>query len=367
MLAPNVAGLSFGGSRWEGPALAASAAAHNAAIINRTVAADLDRQAIFDRRREDWQHNHDQSRLELAQIDAQLAQFSEQETATRLQLRLAESTLSQTKANYDFLSKRFTKAQLYQWLNGQFAVLYRQAYDTTLSLCLAAEGAWQYEIADFGRRFIQPGAWNTTYRGLGAGEQLKLGLLNMQAEYLRRNVRELEIRKTISLRQLKSQTTGSAINKPWPEIHDDLKQGQCEFELPHVLFEDDYKDQKHYLRRIKTISVSLPAVVGPYENIRATLTQTSSEVCISPDDPTQVMKGWRANQQIALSTGVDDNGLFTLNFNDERYLPFEYTGAASKWRLAFPNPEAQKDLLESLTDVILHVGYTARVGEVRND
>jgi hypothetical protein len=74
------------------------------------------------------------------------------------------------------------------------------------------------------------------------------------------------------------------------------------------------------------------------------------------------MEGRRPNQQIALSTGIDDNGLFTLSFNDERYLPFEYTGAISKWRLTFPNPEAQKDLLASLTDNIVHLSYTARAG-----
>ncbi len=96
------------------------------------------------------------------------------------------------------------------------------------------------------------------------------------------------------------------------------------------------------------------------KDIRATLTQTSSKVFMAPDDPRQVMEDRRANQQIALSTGVDDNGLFTLNFNDERYLPFEYTGAVSTWQLTFPNPQAQKDLLESLSDVIVHVSYTAR-------
>ncbi|WP_447767999.1 Tc toxin subunit A-related protein [Pseudomonas kilonensis] len=362
MLVPNVAGFSFGGSRWEGPALAASAAAHSSAIITRTIAADLDRQAIFDRRREDWQHAYDQSQLELTQIDAQLAQSTEQEIATRLQLRLAESTLSQTKTHYDFLSKRFTKAQLYQWLNSQFAALYRQAYDTTLSLCVAAEHCWQYEIGDFDTRFIQPGVWNTTYRGLGAGEQLKLSLLNMQAKYLRCNERELEIRKTISLRQLKDQTATSTINEPWLDMHAALKKGQCDFELPHDLFENDYKGQKHYLRRIKTVSVSLPTIIGPYENIRATLTQTSSKVYMSADAKGRVMENLRANQQIALSTGVDDNGLFTLTFNDERYLPFEYTGAVSKWQLTFPNPEAQRDMLESLTDIIVHVSYTARAG-----
>ncbi len=344
-----------------GAALAASAAAHSAAIISRTVAAQLDRQAAFDRRRDEWHHAWDQAQLELAQIDAQLAQFTEQETATRLQLRLAESTLSQAKANYDFLSKRFTKAQLYQWLNSQFAALYRQAYDATLALCLAAEACWQYEVANFDTRFIHPGAWHATYRGLGAGELLKMNLLKMHAEYLRRHERELEIRKTVSLRELKRQIPTS-INKEWPHIHADLKKGTYEFELTQQLFEDDYKDQQHYLRRIKTISVSLPAVIGPYENIRATLTQTASKVFLSPGDGGRALESRRANQQIALSTGVDDNGLFTLNFNDDRYLPFEYTGAISKWQLTFPNPEAQKDLLDSLTDVIVHVSYTARVG-----
>ena len=362
MMVPNIFGFSNGGIRWEGAMHAASALAQEAAIADRTAASHLDRTAQFNRRREEWTLARDQSQLELAHIDAQLAQFAEQETATRLQLRLAESTLSQAKASYEFLSKRFTKAQLYQWLNSQFAALYRQAYDATLALCLAAEACWQYEIADFDTRFIQPGAWHTTYRGLGAGEQLKMNLLKMHTEYLRRHERELEIRKTVSLRQLKRPPSTSTLNKEWPHIHADLKKGTYEFELTQQMFEDDYKDQQHYLRRIKTISVSLPALIGPYENVRATLTQTASKVFLSPGDQGKPLESLRANQQIALSTGVDDNGLFTLNFNDDRYLPFEYTGAISKWQLTFPNPEAQKDLLDSLTDVIVHVSYTARVG-----
>jgi len=360
MLAPNIFGFSMGGSRLEGTLHTAAAIAQGAAVSDRASAAHLDRTAQFHRRRQDWILAYDQAHLELTQIDTQLAHFTEQETATRIQLRLAESSLSQAKAHYDFFNKRFTKAQLYQWLNSQFATLYRQAYDATLALCVATQACWQYELADFDRRFIRPGIWNTTYRGLGVGEQLRLSLLNMQAEYLRGHRRELEIRKTVSLRQLKSKTADSTINQQWAEIHADLMRGKCEFELTHELFEDDYKDQQHYLRRIKTISVSLPALVGPYENIRATLTQTASKVFMSADG--QAMESRHASQQIALSTGVDDNGLFTLNFNDDRYLPFEYTGAISTWCLTFPNPEAQRELLESLTDIIVHVSYTARSG-----
>jgi hypothetical protein len=361
MMAPNILGFSNGGMRWEGPMHIASAIAQASAATDRNAALHLDRTAQFNRRREEWTLNRDQAQLELAHIDAQLAHFATQETATRLQLHLAETTLGQTKAIYDFLRKRFTKVQLYQWLNSQFAALYDQAYDATLGLCLAAEACWQYERADFTTCFVQPGAWNTTYRGLGAGEQLKLTLLKMQAEYLQRNERELEVRKTVSLRQLKRKDETSTINKEWMDIHASLKAGSCDFEFTHAMFEDDYQGERHYLRRIKTISVSLPAIVGPYENIRATLTQTSSEVFLSADGNNPV-KSLRASQQIALSTGVDDNGLFTLNFNDERYLPFELTGAISKWRLTFPNHTAQKAMLESLTDIIVHVSYTARVG-----
>jgi hypothetical protein len=108
-----------------------------------------------------------------------------------------------------------------------------------------------------------------------------------------------------------------------------------------------------------------------------TLTQSSSNVLLKIDikgvqyfnDTTQgsaanIMTNPRANQQVAISFGLNDSGLFTLNFGDERYLPFEGTGAVSTWQLAFPNPKSkeQKALLASLNDVIVQVHYTALYG-----
>ena len=139
-----------------------------------------------------------------------------------------------------------------------------------------------------------------------------------------------------------------------------MEQGSCDFELTHKMFEDDWKGQGHYLRRIKTLSVTIPGIVSPYENIRATLTQTSSSMYLSTDTKGPSIKDPRVKQQVALSTGDDDSGLFTLNLLDERYLPFEYTGAVSTWRLTFPNHTAQKAMLESLSDIIVHVKYTAK-------
>jgi len=59
------------------------------------------------------------------------------------------------------------------------------------------------------------------------------------------------------------------------------------------------------------------------------------------------------------STGQNDNGLFEGGLNDERYLPFEGAGAASRWRIDL-DPDCNRFDLETITDIVLHIRYTAR-------
>jgi hypothetical protein len=65
---------------------------------------------------------------------------------------------------------------------------------------------------------------------------------------------------------------------------------------------------------------------------------------------------------IATSSAQNDSGMFELNFRDERYLPFEGAGAISTWQLELPQAIRQVDY-DSITDVLLHLSYTAREGE----
>ncbi|KNC10601.1 toxin, partial [Pseudomonas sp. RIT-PI-a] len=346
-----IVGAGSGGWRLEGATGIATAGAQRVATSSRGAAEALDRTEQYRRRHQEWMQAEEQAQREIEQIDAQLAVHDEQAKVTAEQLRQTEVLVEQAATTYQFLSKRFTSAQLYQWLNGQFATFYYQAYDTTLSLCLAAEACWQYEIADFKTRFVQPGAWKDSYRGLTAGESLKLNLMKMEAAYLQRNDRKLEITKTVSVRRLLE-----TAEKPWTTVVQDLsKDGGLKIELSKALFERDYPDQ--YLRRIKRVSVTLPAVLGPYQNVAAMLTQTYSQVQMSADPDATPWENMRASQQIALSSGMDDDGMFTLNFDDERYLPFEGTGAVSNWNLKFTR--STPELLASLNDVILKISYTA--------
>ncbi|QOY69455.1 neuraminidase-like domain-containing protein [Pseudomonas sp. OST1909] len=363
MLIPNIFGTSNGGVRYEGAFHALQAMSQGMANEQRANAAHLDRSDLFARRAAEWGNALEQARLELAQVDAQLLAYTEQEQHTRLQLRLAQTAFTQARTLYDLLGKRFTNAQLYQWLNGQLATFYYQAYDATLSLCLAAEACWQEERAEWNKHFIQTGLWVRQYRGLSAGEALKQNLLSMSSAYTTQNERLLEITKTVSLGLLHDQDASATGDKPWATLKAELlTNGTLSFELTRKLFDDDYPG--HYLRRIKSVSVSLPATLGPYEDIKAILTQTGNTTHLAPtsDKPeVAAKKDWRARQEIALSNGLNDSGLFTLNFDgDERYLPFEYTGAISTWQLSFPNHKRQEALLKSLTDIIVHLRYTAR-------
>src|SRR5262249_27938075 len=68
-----------------------------------------------------------------------------------------------------------------------------------------------------------------------------------------------------------------------------------------------------------------------------------------------------AAQSIVTSGASNDSGLFETNLRDERFLPFEGAGAESHWQLDLPKDHAAFDYA-TISDVILHVRYTARQG-----
>ncbi|HZB30255.1 MAG TPA: hypothetical protein VE465_08815, partial [Streptosporangiaceae bacterium] len=146
--------------------------------------------------------------------------------------------------------------------------------------------------------------------------------------------------------------------------------GRCEFALTETLFDRDFPG--HYLRQIKSISVAFTTGDGPV-NVNAVLTRIDGKTVLRPDPkavrflldpkgapPDSLRADWRTGQKIALSEvveeGRDDSGVFDLRFDDPRYLPFEGTGAVSRWRLETRRPPA--DLL----DVTIIVKYTAEDG-----
>ncbi|MHC8346663.1 Tc toxin subunit A-related protein [Pseudomonas sp. RT6P73] len=368
-LAPNVFGLSNGGMRYGSVLYAASTVVEVGASVLSQSASIMEMSEQYRRRQAEWTLMRDQAIKEVAQIGKQLDVEKQQQTIQQKQLQQLTQQQSHLKETRDFLSTRFSGEALYQWMTGQLSTLYFQAYDGVMSLCLSTEAAWQYETGVFdGPRFIQPSVWNDRYHGMLVGESLKMGLQRLEQAYLMRNQRKLEIVHTVSLKALLEGEGQS----DWKTTL--LNQGTLGFVLTERHFAERYPG--HYLRQIAAVSVTLPALVGPYQDIRAVLSQICSGFVTQPEiegvqylldktgNSSWVQSNLRAHQQVALSTGMDDSGAFQLSFGEERYLPFEGTGAVSSWQLSFPNHRCddQQKMLASLTDIIVRVRYTARDG-----
>ncbi|MNF24189.1 hypothetical protein D3C76_160350 [compost metagenome] len=362
-----------GGHTRAGAAVSAAAGGLGTYKAGLQIVADrLDISEQYRRRAAEWAFQRDQASAEVEAIDQQLIVQRKTVDMARLQLQQANKAEQQAQDQYRFLKTRSTHAGLYQWLLGQLSTFYFQAYDAVVALCLSGEACWQYEMGDYQSRFIQPNVWFDNYFGLTAGEALKLQLLRMESAYLKRFERRLELVKTISLKALFEQEGTGEWERKLQAIRTG---GKLDFDLPSSLFDSDYPG--HYLRQLVSVSVSLPVVVGPYQDIRALLTQVSSKTVLKPDkramnelyeqddrDSRNILFNPRASQSIGLSSGMNDHGLFQLDFNDERYLPFEGTGAVSSWQLKFPRHDKtpQQGMLETLNDVIVHVRYTALEG-----
>jgi hypothetical protein len=363
---PNVGSpfaMTYGGREIGAAINAASGVFELGSMIANFVSSRSATTAGYDRREQEWRLQATLAGDDVVQVDAQLQANELQMNTARQELALHRKTIEQNTQTEAFLRSKFTNLQLYQWMVGQISTIYFQAYTLALNIARSAQRAYQYEL-NSDRNFIAFGYWDDLHKGLTAGDGLMLALDQLEQAYIDGNARPREIERTVSLLQT------------YPEALLDLQRtGECIFTLPERLFDLDFPGQ--YSRKIKSISLSIPAVLGPYQSIKATLTQLRNDVLLKPNingvkyllgnpnavtpDAGVLRSNWLVNQQVCLSRTQDDAGVFELNFRDERYLPFEGTGAVSSWRLSIPRPTNRFDLA-ALSDVIINLKYTALDG-----
>jgi len=235
--------------------------------------------------------------------------------------------------------------------------VYANAFQLAFDVAKKAERAMQHELGDTSLTYIQSNYLDGT-EGLMAGEKLMFDLRRMETEYTNLNQREYELTKHVSLLQVN------------PLALVQLRAtGTCLVTLPEELF--DLDGPGHYFRRVKSVAVTIPCVTGPYTSVNCTLSLQQSSIRTSADAATGYLRQgaddirfndyYGTLQSIVTSSGQSDSGLFEANLNDERYLPFERVGVISQWQLTLPSDVPQFDF-DTITDVILHIRYTAREG-----
>lgn len=367
-LVPNIFGFAAGGSKYGGVA--------NAVGIGITLAADaasisgtrIMQEEAYRRRREEWEIQRNNAQGEVHQVEAQLTALDVRRESAQLQTTYLKTQQGQLQVGLDFLQNKFSNVALYSWMRGRLASIYFQFYDLAASRCLMAERAWQWTSGE-SRTFIRGGAWQGTWAGLTCGEALMLNLAQLEAAYMKGSRRALEVTRTVSLAELYrsdklaekdrfelASAVSAIIGGDQTEAGSvangiRLENGEliATVTLADLEITGDYPAQLGSQRRIKQVSVSLPALLGPYQDIQAVMNYTGGQQPLPP-----------GCEQMAISQGINDSGMFTPDFNDSRWLPFEGANVAEgSLALRFPQAQGkQEDVLKTLSDIVLHVNYT---------
>jgi len=364
---PNIWGFAFGGTHFGAVAQGVGAGIEITAGTLQGVSDRVGQSEAYRRRLQEWELERDTAESELKEVDAHLATLAIRHEAAVMQKAYLETEYGQARAQHAFIQGQFTGEALYSWLRGRLAAIYYQFYDLTVSRCLMAEEAYRWTTGNDAARFIRPGAWQGTYAGLMAAETLKLNLTQMEQAFLRQDEREKEVTRTVSMADLFQGLSGGNSFTLADKITEMVASGQgsagtsttglrmsggqlqAMVRLSDLNIMQDYPTSIGSKRRIRQVSVTLPTPMGLYQDIRAVLNYGGSMV---------LPQG--CNAQV-VSHGMDDNGQFQLNFNDERWLPFEGIPVDDGGTLTLSFPDAanrQKALLETLSDIILHIRYT---------
>ena len=360
-ISSGVALISEGGSKIsQGVSLGADAI-NMAADILSYVAAMCSISGQWDRRSQEWSYQAQSAGLEVAQIAQQIAAANFRIQIANADYQNQRLQVTNSQAIQNFLTSKYTNQQLYSWMISQISGAYFQCYQMAYGLAQRAELCFRFELGLTTSNYVQFGHWDSLHKGLLAGEGLYSDLKSMEIAYVDQNVREYEIAKSISLVLL------DPIALIWLK-----EKGLCFISLPEALFDIDYPG--HYMRRIKSLSLTIPCVAGPYTSINGTLTLVTNRIrwdstapsrpsayAESPPDDPRFIYDLTATQSIATSSAQNDSGMFEVNFRDERYLPFEGRGAISDWQLELPLGCNAIDF-ETITDIILNLKYTSRKG-----
>lgn len=320
------------------------------------------------RREQEWVHQlNDVLTIEVKQVKNQLI-------AAKLRLFNAQKDLDNHQIQIDhsdqtlrYLRDKFSNQEFYQWQEKELCQLYYQLYECALQVSYQAEKAYNIEKCYSNEQFLNVRLWHNAYRGLLAGERLSAALRNMEKKFMDTNHKMYELTKSISLYREAPRTflmikyNGTSLVK----ISEDL------FAFDHP---------SHYCRMYKSISITIPCVVGPYVNVNASMTLKNSLVRVSPRilpvncSDKKYSDGYRIRENddrfvyiaggkdtLATSKAVQDSGYYQLSFQNEQYLTFENAGVEADFCFSLKQSNNRFDT-STVSDIILETSYISKEG-----
>lgn len=317
--------------------------------------------ASFERRKQEWEYQ-----LSLAVQDEIIGNQQIKLAKDRVRIVGQERAIAvlqneHAQATLDFLKNKFTSAELYEWMSQVLEDAYAWFLQEATAMAILAQRQLAFERQIDLPPFVRTDYWvvdggsmggvdmtgqgAVDRRGLTGSTRLLKDLSELDQYAFNTNSPKLQLSKTISLNEIAPE-----------ELMALRDRSIANFRTTHEYFDRDYPG--HYLRLIKKVSVTVIALNPPTKGIRATLTNGGVSRVYTGGIIFQERVINRYPEQIALSGGVSDYGVFQLHGEGEFLNPFEGTGVDTQWELRMEKAANPFDF-GSIADVLITIEYEA--------
>lgn len=341
--------------------LALSAASGLANIIGKSEAPNAQYQAArasFERREQEWQQQ-----LSLARQDSVIANQQITMANDRVQISLKEAEIAKKMTehsiqNVNFLTNKFTNAELYDWMIRILERTYAFFLQQATAIARLAEAQLAFERQEALPTFIQADYWQapdessigngnsgSDHRGLTGSTRLLQAITELDQYAFINDRRKLQMSKTFSLAALSP-----------VEFERFRETGLMQFGTVREQFDRDFPG--HYLRLIRQVRTTVIALIPPTIGIHATLSNLGVSRVTINDGEFQDIEVHHGPQSVALTGAVNASGVFDLNQPSELLQPFEAIGVDTFWEFSLPKPANPFDF-DTIADVLITIDYTA--------
>lgn len=313
-------------------------------------------------RKREWETQAAIAEQDIAIGQAQIRAAQAHVSVTEQELRIAQIQASHAQAAANFLARKFTNADLYEWMSGVLSGVYSWFLQQATGMAQLAQSQLAFERQDKPRNFIQADYWDAPTenglpapnrkapdrRGLTGSARLLEDLYQLDQYAFSTDKRKLNLSQTFSLARL----------SPY-EFEQFRQSGLLPFAIPTSIFDGEFRG--HYLRLIKRVRVSVVALIPPSQGIRATLTALGISNVVAKsdkDEAFQMVSVRRDPELVALTSPINASGVFELDTQSELLLPFEAMGVDTQWALEMPRAANPFDF-RTIADVLITIDYTA--------
>lgn len=325
-----------------------------------TIASIINTYASYERRAQEWDFQKSLSEQDLLIGDQQILLAEDRVRIISQERRIAEMQTDNAETVIDFLSNKFTNAHLYEWMSGILEGVYSFFLQQATAVAKLAETQLAFERQEAPPPFIQDDYWESPSdfvsssdrdgkppdrRGLTGSARLLQDIYQLDQYAFENDQRKLQLSKTLSLGNVSP-----------VEFQRFRASGVLPFRTTLEMFDRDFPG--HYLRLIKRVRVSVLALTPPVQGIHATLSTTgTSRVVIGGYIYQEVVRNY-GPQSVALTSPSNATGLFDLQQEPEKLLPFEGMGVDTAWEFRMPRAANLFDF-DSIADVLVTLEYTA--------